>query len=101
MRGPKVQSHASDRGEISYAAACLNKRDGRASHVGPAAGNIVQRANGGKSRGVGGQRVARSVRGNGGGGNRSPESRSQRGVFRGTFPGGGGCDPQQSRNPGR
>src|SRR6266852_1457330 len=101
MRGPKVQSHASDRGEISEPAAAFVAWDGRASHVGPAAGNIVQRADGGKSRGVGGQRVARSVRGNGGGGNRSLEPRSQRGVFRGTFPGGGGCDPQQSGNSGR
>src|SRR5450755_467289 len=100
MRGPTVEVHASDRGEISKPTAAFAARDGRSTHVGPSSRNLVQRADGRESRGAGGKRVARSVRGHGSGGHRSLKPRSQGGLFRGELGAGSGRDPRQSGKPG-
>ena len=101
MRHPRVQGHASDRGEISKPASAITTRDGRAADVGSSAGDTVQHIDSGKPCGARRKRVARSVCWNRCGRNRGFEPRSQGGVFRGTLGSRGGCDSGESGSAGR
>ena len=95
----RSKSHAGDRGEISKPAAAFVARDGYSPDVRPFAGNVVQCADRGESGGAGRQRVAGPIRGDGRGGNRGPEPRSEGSLFRGVLDRGGGRNPQKPAEP--